>query len=62
MEKTIINSKEYLDSYMHFCIGGSWDYKSDRYPEEYPCILIISKDRQSFGYVYKSELEALKGY
>lgn len=60
IEKTGIRSKEHLDEWMRLCIGGSWDYKGDRkYPEIYPCLLVMSKDRQSWGFVYPYDLEAL---
>jgi hypothetical protein len=57
--KIQIRNKEHLDEWMYYHIGASWDGMADKYPEEYPCIMVMSNDRQSFGYIYKHDFKYL---
>jgi hypothetical protein len=57
MQKIVINSRVELDAVMHFSIGASWDDITDRYPALYPVLLVMSKSRQDWDYIYKSDLK-----
>ena len=52
--KYLVNDQETIDSIMRSEIGGSWDYLQDKYPLEYPVVLVIDENNKKFDYIYKS--------
>ena len=54
-EKILVKSNEEIDSVMRFRVGGSWDYSDNKYPKEYPAILVIHTYTKTYDFVCLSE-------
>jgi len=52
--KHLVNDQETIDAIMLLTIGGSWDYIKNKYPIEYPAVLVIDGYNKKFDYIYKS--------
>jgi hypothetical protein len=60
--KTVINSAKECHTVMTLRIGNSFEFISldQKYPEEYPALLVIDESNSHFTYITIKDLEELK--